>query len=77
MHPGFAALDALPALSAGGTDSGAGFPAVAPRSGPSAAKSVFYSVAVTEKTGGSRVAAVNQVWPASPDPNTSPDVAPK
>jgi hypothetical protein len=31
----------------------------------------------TECTGGSFVAAVNQVFPASRDPNTSPDVAPK
>lgn len=33
--------------------------------------------AATESTGGSRVAAVDQLAPASPDPNTSPDVAPK
>ena len=33
--------------------------------------------ATTEYTGGSREAAVDQVAPASPDPNTSPDVAPK
>src|SRR3954453_17919336 len=33
--------------------------------------------AVTENTGGSREAAVVQVAPASPDANTSPDVAPK
>jgi hypothetical protein len=32
---------------------------------------------VTENTGGRRVATVDQVAPASPDPNTSPDVAPK
>ena len=31
----------------------------------------------TECTGGSFVAAVNHVFPASPEPNTSPDVAPK
>ena len=33
--------------------------------------------AATEKTGGSRVAAVHQVAPASPEPKTSPEVAPK
>ena len=33
--------------------------------------------AVTESTGGRRVATVAQVAPASADPNTSPDVAPK
>jgi MarR family transcriptional regulator, transcriptional regulator for hemolysin len=33
--------------------------------------------AVTENTGGSRDAAVAQVAPASPEANTSPDVAPK
>ena len=32
---------------------------------------------VSEKTGGSREATVDQVAPASADPNTSPDVAPK
>jgi HD-GYP domain-containing protein (c-di-GMP phosphodiesterase class II) len=31
----------------------------------------------TERTGGSRVAASNHVAPASPVPNTSPEVAPK
>jgi len=31
----------------------------------------------TENTGGSRVAAVHQVAPASPEPNRSPEVAPK
>ncbi len=36
-----------------------------------------YTLAVTENTGGRRVAAVNQLPPASPEPNTSPDVAPK
>ena len=34
-------------------------------------------LAVTENTGGSRVATVDQVAPASPEPNTSPEVAPK
>jgi RimJ/RimL family protein N-acetyltransferase len=33
--------------------------------------------AATESTGGSRDATVDQLAPASPDPNTSPDVAPK
>jgi hypothetical protein len=33
--------------------------------------------AETDRTGGSRVAASNHVAPASPVPNTSPDVAPK
>jgi HAD domain in Swiss Army Knife RNA repair proteins len=33
--------------------------------------------ATTEYTGGSRSAAVDQVAPASPEPNTSPEVAPK
>ncbi|MDE3133896.1 MAG: helix-turn-helix transcriptional regulator, partial [Acidobacteriota bacterium] len=33
--------------------------------------------AATEKTGGSRVAAVPQLEPASPEANTSPEVAPK
>ena len=33
--------------------------------------------AATEKTGGSRVAAVHQLAPASPEPKTSPEVAPK
>ena len=33
--------------------------------------------ATTENTGGSRVAAVDHVAPASPVQNTSPDVAPK
>ncbi len=33
--------------------------------------------AATENTGGSRVAAVAQVAPASPEPKTSPEVAPK
>jgi DNA-binding CsgD family transcriptional regulator len=33
--------------------------------------------AATEKTGGSRVAAVHQLAPASPEPNRSPEVAPK
>lgn len=32
---------------------------------------------VTEYTGGSLVATVDHVAPASPDPNTSPEVAPK
>jgi hypothetical protein len=31
----------------------------------------------TDVTGASRSAAPNQVFPPSPDPNTSPDVAPK
>jgi hypothetical protein len=34
-------------------------------------------LAVTENTGGSRSATVDQEAPASPDPKTSPDVAPK
>jgi hypothetical protein len=34
-------------------------------------------LAATEKTGGSREATVDQEAPASPDPNTSPEVAPK
>jgi hypothetical protein len=34
-------------------------------------------LAVIEKTGGSRKAAVDQVAPASPEANTSPEVAPK
>ncbi len=33
--------------------------------------------AATEYTGGSRTAAVDQVAPASPEPNTSPEVDPK
>ena len=33
--------------------------------------------ATTENTGGSRVAALDQVAPASPEPNRSPEVAPK
>ncbi len=33
--------------------------------------------AATENTGGSRVAAVHQLAPASPEPKTSPEVAPK
>lgn len=33
--------------------------------------------AATENTGGSREATVSQLAPASPEPNTSPDVAPK
>lgn len=33
--------------------------------------------AVSEKTGGRRTAVVDQLAPASPDPNTSPEVAPK
>ncbi len=33
--------------------------------------------AATENTGGSRCSTVDQVAPASPDPNTSPEVAPK
>jgi hypothetical protein len=33
--------------------------------------------AATESTGGSRVATDDQLAPASPEPNTSPDVAPK
>jgi signal transduction histidine kinase len=34
-------------------------------------------LAATERTGGRRVATSNQPAPASPDPKTSPDVAPK
>jgi hypothetical protein len=34
-------------------------------------------LAATENTGGSREATVNQDAPASPEPNTSPEVAPK
>jgi hypothetical protein len=37
----------------------------------------YIEAARIEWTGGSFVAAVNHVFPASPDPNTSPDVAPK
>ena len=33
--------------------------------------------AATESTGGSRVAVVVQLAPASPEPNRSPEVAPK
>ena len=33
--------------------------------------------ATSENTGGSRVATVDQLAPASPEPNTSPEVAPK
>jgi hypothetical protein len=33
--------------------------------------------AVTEYTGGSRAATLPHVAPASPEPNSSPDVAPK
>jgi hypothetical protein len=33
--------------------------------------------AATESTGGSRFATVDQLAPASPDPNSSPEVAPK
>jgi hypothetical protein len=36
-----------------------------------------YATAATENTGGSRVATVSQLAPASSEPNTSPDVAPK
>ena len=43
---------------------------------PGACDSYAYE-ARTECTGGSFVAAVNQVLPASPEPNTSPEVAPK
>ena len=48
---------------------------VAPDALPTEAPA-FYS-ATTEYTGGRRVAALNQVAPASPEPNTSPLVAPK
>jgi hypothetical protein len=34
-------------------------------------------VALTENTGGKRVANADQLAPASPEPKTSPDVAPK
>jgi hypothetical protein len=34
-------------------------------------------MATTENTGGSRVATVVQVEPASPEPKRSPEVAPK
>ena len=39
--------------------------------------SVRGALALTEYTGGRRVAAANQLAPASPEPKTSPDVAPK
>ena len=55
-----------------------------PRSGSPSARSSgagwaggLEALAVTENTGGRRVAAVNQLAPASPEPNTSPEVAPK
>ena len=38
---------------------------------------VVQPASLTEYTGGSRVAALNHVRPASAEPNTSPDVAPK
>ncbi len=51
----------------------------APRwsSGLRACEAGPYGLAVTEKTGGSREATVDQDSPPSGDPNTSPEVAPK
>jgi hypothetical protein len=49
-----------------------------PRTARKAAGRLAFQAAVrTEYTGGRWLAAVRQVAPASPEPKTSPDVAPK
>ena|SRR5438105_4266435 len=44
---------------------------------PASERTEAQELAASEKTGGSREATVDQVAPASSEPNTSPDVAPK